>query len=150
MFTHLFYLLCLLRVVYEFFWIVTAKERIKSFVEFKAKTKSLENTPVSMWPSEYMGTILRFMLKAFLHAFLFIGVFSHQWFIVILFLVWDILIINLITRKMNQILYLGIHWINSWITIGVFLYLIINHYHLHHSTSCQINWLLSFFHHLWS
>lgn len=130
MFTHLFYFLLLLRVIHEFFWIVSAKEKIKKNQEFKALTLSLKNVHYSQWPQGYKSQLIDQYISMFLQMVAFLGLFSQQWLVFLAFLVWDLLLVKPLCRKVGGLISLCLTWINCWISAAVFLFLLINHYHL--------------------
>jgi len=65
----------------------------------------------------------------------FVGLFTGQWVLFVLLLLFNFLIITPISRLTRfSFAYLVLHWINAVIGFAFGMFIIINHYHLHIDT----------------
>lgn len=149
MFTNLFYLVILFLAIDKIYWILTPQARVAESKDFKATTLSLKNTPFPDWPSGYAGKIGWLYFRAFLGALLFLGLISEQWLVFLILLVWIHLVVTPVTMlfKNRTIIWTAFHWINKWILLAVYFFLVINHYHLKLSSAWVFQFLKSY---LWS
>ena len=132
MLTNLFYFLGLFFIWREIKWIVAPSEQVEYKKEFDKHSKLNKGKKWDTYSKEYKD-ILKSSWSILITVFwLFIGIFTVQWFTFLVVLLFNIIIIAPLSKIFKySFAYLVLHWINSLIGLAFGLFVIINHYHLH-------------------
>lgn len=128
-----YHIFTILFIIYEFHWLITIKDRVRSnkrFEELKAEFKGKE---VHEYSKEYSDLILTKGCSPFIILFwLLIGLFTQQWIVFATYLVFQFIVIvplSAISRFSRT--YTIIHWINSLIGLLFGLFVLYNEFRLH-------------------
>lgn len=132
MLTHLFYLTGIFFIWREIKWIVSPAEQVEYKREFDKHSKLNKGKKWDNYSKEYKD-ILKSSWSIIITVFwLFIGIFTVQWFIFLVVLLFNIIIIAPLSKIFRySFAYLALHWLNSLLGFAFGLFVIINHYHLH-------------------
>jgi len=83
------------------------------------------------YSEEYKDQIKSKLSQAYIIVWLFIGLFTYQWIIFLLNLVFSVLVISPLSKKLlHTKLFTPLHWVNSVIGFSFCVFVIVNHYHL--------------------
>jgi hypothetical protein len=133
--THVFYISSILILFFELRWIFTPFEKTeesKRLLELKNIHKGKDWDDYS---KEYKSLVINRSPILFYFLWLFIGMFTFQWPIFLLFLVFNIIIIAPLSEIFKyRLSYTILHWFNSILGFGFTLFVILNKYHLHIDT----------------
>lgn len=128
----IFYLIGILFVINEFMWLVSPLKRAIKSRRFNHLTKKEKGGDWNNFSEEYKKLLIGQLYNLPLFLWLFIGLFTFNWFAFLVILVFNIFIVLPLSKIVYKSLYLytTIHWLNSLIGFGFGLFVIINSYHL--------------------
>jgi hypothetical protein len=129
--THLFYLIALWFIIYEWLWIVSPLEKTKDKEKYYKLSQENKGKKWHDFSEDYKSELKSKIWMFIPFIWIFIGLFSSQWILFLLFLAFNIIIVSPISKITQfSIFYTALHWVNSLIGFCFGIFLIINHYHL--------------------
>ena len=115
----------------ELHWLVSPIEKTNKARKFMALSKLNKDKKWDEFSEEYKSQLKSKIWLLYVLFWMLIGLFTFQWQAFLLMIVFNFMIINLISKLVkNTFLYTILHWINSLIGFAFGVFVIINHYHL--------------------
>jgi hypothetical protein len=129
--TTIFYLSTIIFIWIELKWILSPIEKTKDTESFMNLTKEFKGKKWDDYSSDYKSQLIAKMPNLFIILWLMIGLFTSQWILFLLILLFNLGIVAPISKLTKySIFYTILHWFNSVIGLIFGLFIIINHYHL--------------------
>ncbi len=132
---HIFYFIALFVMIRELGWLLSPIEKTEDVKEFDKLSKENKGKKWDSYSKEYKD-LLKSKWTAIVSAgWLLMGMFSSQWILFVIILVFNFIIIAPISKLTKySMAYTITHWLNSIIGLIFALFVIINAYHLHIDT----------------
>ena len=129
---HIYYIFALWYIFTEISWIFNPLEKTKDMFRFKELNKEQKGLKWDDYSNEYKDQLKSKFWLLFLIAWMFLGLFTFQWFAFLIFLIFHFGIVGIISRAAypNVYMYATFHIIFSFIGLLFGLFFIINAFHL--------------------
>jgi len=130
--TTLFYIYTIFFVFYELNWILSPVEKTEDARKFFKLSKEFKGKKWDDFSPEYKSELKTKLWLSTLLLWMFIGLFTFQWSVFLLFITFNFLVIAPLSKLLKfSIAYTILHWVNSVIGFAFGIFVILNHYHLH-------------------
>lgn len=130
---HLFYFIGFIFIVYELMWIASPVEFSRKSLRLSELIKEFREKTWKDYSEEYRNLLLGSLMKLPLMLYPIAGLFTFNWIIFLIFLLWNFFI-GLVARPFRSVkhlyIYSGIMWVNSIVGLFVATFTILNSYHL--------------------
>jgi hypothetical protein len=130
---HLFYILAIPFLIYEFIWVVAPSERVESALKRLELSIKLKGKKWDEYSEEEQKFLLpKVIFSFYIFIWLILGIFTIQWVLFLAMFAFIFLVIKPLSKltKENKLAFTILHWLNSIIGLGFVLFVIVNKYHL--------------------
>lgn len=131
--TYLFYFSAIIFIINHLLWIFIPTIMEESSKKFSSLLKEHKGKSFDLYSKELKSEWLKRVIYMILSLFwVFIGLFSSQWVLFIIIVLFNFgIIYPILTFTKNTIFGIIIKWISHLMNFFVIIFLILNHYHLH-------------------
>lgn len=143
--TTLFYFMTFFFILYEYAWIGDPTKHTQYMKDFEEGSEDRKGKTWLQYTESQKEASVNFLYQAFYIFWMFAGILSHQWFIFSCWLLFNIVIIHLLSKiwKKYSSGYIILHWFNSWLCLFTLFFILLNHFHFHIDIGA---WFLNYIH----